>query len=87
MLVVKLRDAMEAYHRRTGERMTYVKLSERTGIAVSTLRKIGSELGKHTTLTNIEKFCRALSTTPGDLLELIDDLPKAKPKPKRKSKK
>jgi DNA-binding Xre family transcriptional regulator len=78
---------MEAYRRRTGDRMTYAKLSEVTGIAVSTLKKIGSRLGHHTTMANLEKLCRALGVSPGDLLELIDDPPKAKPKPKRKTKK
>lgn len=83
MLVVKLRDAMEAYRRRTGERMTYAKLAERTGISQSTLRTIGSDLTYHPTLANVEKICWALDVTPGDLLELIGD----PPKPKRRKKK
>ena len=87
MLTIKLRDAMEAYRRRTGERMTYGKLAEATGIAVSTLKKIGSSLTHHTTLANVEKLCRALGVTPGDLLELIDEPPKAKSKRKRTPKK
>ena len=44
MIVVKLRDAMEAYRRRTGQRMTYARLAEQTGISQSTLRSIGSDL-------------------------------------------
>ena len=78
MLTIKLRDAMEAHRRRTGERMTYAKLAKLTGISDSTLRKIGGSLTHHTTLANIEKLCRALDVLPGDLLELIDDPPKAK---------
>jgi DNA-binding Xre family transcriptional regulator len=84
MLVVKLKDAMEAYRRRTGERMTYAQLAERTGISHSTLRIIGSVLGYHPTLANIERICVALDATPGDMLEIIPDPPKAKPKPKPK---
>ena len=76
---------MELYRRRTGERMTYAKLSERTGIAVSTLKKIGSRLGKHTTLASVEKLCTELGVTPGDLLEIIPNPPK--PKRTRKKKK
>ena len=93
MLVVRLRDAMEEYRRRTGERMTYSKLSALTGMAVSTLSKIGSEMGKHTTLANVEKICTALGVSTGDLLDIIPDPPKAKPKrkvepkPKRRTKK
>lgn len=84
MLVVKLRDAMEEYRRRTGERITYPKLSERTGIAVSTLSKIGSEMGKHTTLVNVEKICTVLGVSTGELLVIIADPRKAKRKGARK---
>ena len=87
MLTIKLKDAMEAYRRRTGERMKYRRLWEITGISESTLKKIGSSLTKHTTLSNVEKLCRALGVTPGDMLELIDDPPKSKPKRKSKAKK
>ena len=78
---------MEEYHRRTGERMTYPKLSKRTGIAVSTLRKIGSKLGKHTTLASVEKICMELDVMPGDLLVIIPDPPKSAPEPSPKRKK
>ena len=89
MLVVKLKDAMEAYRRRTGERMTYAQLAERTGISHSTLRIIGSVLGYHPTLANVERLCVALDVTPGDMLEIIPDPPKpdTKSKPKRTRKK
>jgi DNA-binding Xre family transcriptional regulator len=78
VLAIKLREAMEAYRRRTGERMTYPKLSKLTGIAVSTLKKIGSRLGHRSTFGNVEKLCLALSVAPGDLLEIVADPPKAK---------
>ncbi len=84
MIVVKLRDAMEAYRRRTGQRMTYVRLAERTGIAHSTMRTIGSDLTYHPTLANIERICKALEVSPGDLLEIIDAPPKPKRRPKKK---
>ena len=85
MLVVKLKDAMEAYRRRTGERMTYAELAERTGISHATLRTIGSVLAYHPTLANIERICNALDVTPGDMLEIITDPPK--PRAKRTPKK
>ncbi len=84
MLVVKLKDAMEAYRRRTGQRITYAELAERTGISHATLRTIGSVLAYHPTLANIERLCKALDVTPGDLLEVIDDPPKPKRRPKKK---
>lgn len=84
MLVVKLRDAMEEYRRRTGDRMTYPKLSDQTGIAVSTLSKIGSDMGKHTTLANVEKICTVLGVSTGELLVIIPNPPKVKRGRKRK---
>ncbi len=85
MIVVKLREAMEAHRRRTGQRMTYERLAELTGIAHSTLRSIGSRLGYRPTLANVEKLCRTLEVPLHDLLELIDDPPKPKPnRPRRK---
>ena len=84
MLVVKLRDAMEEYRRRTGDRITYAKLSEETGIAVSTLSKIGSDMRKHTTLANVEKICTVLGVSTGELLVIIPDPRKAKRAKKKK---
>ena len=87
MIVVKLREAMEAYRRDTGRRMTYEKLAKSTGIAQSTLRTIGSSLGYHPTLANIEKICDALDVTPGFLLEIIDNPPKRKARPRKRKRK
>lgn len=86
MLVVKLREAMEAYRRRTGVRVTYTTLAERTGISESMIRKIGGIIGYHPTLEDIEKLCVVLGVTPGDLLEVIPEPPKLKASPKRKRK-
>ena len=83
MVAIKLREAIQAYKRRTGERMTYQILAERTGIAQATLEVIGSKLGYNTTVATLEKICRALGVSFGDLLELIPD----PPKPKRRAKK
>ncbi len=87
MIVVKLREALEEYRRRTGERMTYEKLAELTGIAHSTLRSIGSRLGYTPTLGNVEILCRTLDVPLHDMLEMIDDPPKAKKKTKQATKK
>ena len=81
-IAIKLREAMQAYKRRTGERMTYAILAARSGIAHGTLRIIGNRDDYNATLELIEKLCRTLDVTPGDLPELIDDPPKPK---KRKS--
>ncbi len=76
---------MQAYKRRTGERMTYEILGEHTGIAVGTLQNMGSRPYYNTTLTTLAKICDALDVTPGNLLELIPDPPKAKRRRKKES--
>ena len=86
-IAIKLREAIQAYKRRTDERMTYQILADRTGIAVGTLQNMGSRPGYNATLATLAKICRALDVTPGDLLELIDEPPKPTSKKKRNRKK
>ena len=87
MIAIKLREAMETFKRRTGERMTYDILVEMTGIGHGTLRTIGSTDDYNATLGTVEKICRALGTNPGDLLEMIDGPPNSEPSPKKTEKK
>ncbi len=83
MIAIRLREAMEAYKRRSGQRVTYEILAEMTGIAKGTLHHIGSRDDYNATLATLEKICWALDVTPADLLELIDDRPKTKRTAKR----
>lgn len=69
---------MQRYKRRTGKKMTYKVLAEISGVAEPTLHSIGSRSDYNATLATIEKLCRALDVTPGDLLELIDTPPKTR---------
>jgi DNA-binding Xre family transcriptional regulator len=84
---IKLREAIQAYKLLTGKRMTYRILAERTGLAEATLENIGGRRKHNANLSTIAKICGALHITPGDLLELVEDPPKAKSKPKRTAKK
>ena len=72
-IVIKLREAMLAYKRRTGEKMTYEILAERTGLAAGTLQNMGSRPRYNASLATLAMICKALDVTPGDMLELIDD--------------
>ena len=85
MIRVKLREAMEAYRLRTGQRITYAALAELSGVGEGTLSSIGSRVGYNVTLGTVEKICRALEVSFHDLVEVIDDTPK--PKRKRSVKK
>ncbi len=84
MIRVRLREAMEAYRLRTGQRLTYAKLAEMSGVAEGTLNSIGSRLAYNVTLASVEKICRALEISFHDLLEMIDDPPEPKRPKKRK---
>ncbi len=64
---------MKDYRRRTGKKVTYESLAQQIGLSRSTLAFLGSRSTYNTTLSTIEKVCRALECTPGDLLELIDE--------------
>ncbi len=61
---------MEAYGQGKGIRVTYEALSTQTGLSVATLQSLAARPGYNTRLSTIEKICRALECTPGDLLEL-----------------
>ncbi len=73
MLRVKLREVMDDYRRRTGDRMTYERLAERTGLSKATLESLASRDSYNTRLSTIEKLCLALGCSPGDLLEFVPD--------------
>jgi len=73
VIQVRLREAMERCSTRTGERMTYSILSERTGLSRSTLESIGTRSDYNATLGAIDKICEALGCTLAELLERTGD--------------
>jgi len=70
---LKLREAMDTYRERTGERMTHDRLSSLTGLSRSTLDSLASRENYNTTLSTVAKLCFALGCQPGDLLEYISE--------------
>jgi DNA-binding Xre family transcriptional regulator len=84
-IAIRLREAILAYRRRTGEKMTYEVLAERTGLAPGTLQNIGSRPGYNASLATLAEICVALDVTPGDLLELVREKPKRKRTARKKS--
>ena len=87
MIRVKLKEAMDAYRLRTGNRITYARLAKMSGVGEGTLNSIGSRLRYNATLETVEKIARALELSFHDLLEQVDDPPVSKYKRKRKTKK
>lgn len=84
MIRVKLREAMESYRLRTGQRLTYARLAELSDVGEGTLSSIGSRLAYNVTLATVENIRRALDVPLPDLLEVIDDPPKRKRTAKKK---
>ncbi len=87
MIRVKLREGMETYRLRTGQRLTYAGLAEMSGVGEGTLSSIGSRVGYNVTVEPIEKICRALDVPLHEMLEMIDDPPKRKGRPRKQKKK
>jgi len=73
MLRIRLREAMEANRKRTGERWTYETLARVSGLSIPTLQSIAARPHYNATLSTVERLCIALDCAPSDLLELIKD--------------
>jgi hypothetical protein len=86
VIVIKLKEAMLAYGRRIGARISYEDVSEMTGIPTETLRSIGGRTGYHCSVARIEILCRALDVPLHNMLEMIDDPPESEPRKKAKRK-
>lgn len=85
MIVLKLREIMEAHQTGTAERMTYQRLSTRTGIPIGTLQQMGSKPNYYPSLRNVEKICLTLGLSIQELIEIKPDSPNEKTAPKVKS--
>lgn len=68
MIEIRLRQALEVYRRRTGERLTYHELATRTGLSRSTLESMASRPGYNASLATIDKLCIVLGCDIGELL-------------------
>lgn len=69
---IKLREAIENHLKRSGERLTYARVAELSGLSRATVESIATRPDYNATLDAIERLCRALGCTPGELLELED---------------
>ncbi len=69
-MIVRLRAVMASYSHKTGHRMTYDLLAERTGLTKHTLQSLGARPTYNTRISTIELICRALDCEVGELLAL-----------------
>lgn len=70
-LRVRLREAMDLYRARTGQRLTYDDLAALCGLSVATLQSLGARPSYNTRLSTIRALCVALECQPGEILELV----------------
>jgi DNA-binding Xre family transcriptional regulator len=63
-----LRGALEDFEARTGIRLTYEALSQRTELSVDTIKSLASREDYNATLRNIASICDALKCNPLDYL-------------------
>lgn len=73
MINVKLREVMAEYGRKHGVKLTYMQLSETTGISKAALEAIGSRPNYNTTLSVIDTLCKHLDCDISDLLVFRKD--------------
>lgn len=73
MIEIRLKEAMDRYQARTGERLTYAELAERTGVSRSTLESMATRPGYNASLKTIDAVCSALGCAPGELLRHVPD--------------
>ena len=69
MIVIKLREAIAAFEKKTGTTLSYSDLADRTGLARATIEALGSRPQYNTTLKTIDKLCQTLECGLSDLLE------------------
>ena len=73
VIVIKLREAIAVFEKRTGTTLSYAELAERTGLARATIEALGSRSNYNTTLTTIDKLCQTLECGLSDLLEYTEN--------------
>ncbi len=68
----ELRAALEDFEARTGIRLTYESLAQRTELSVDTLKSIATRDDYNATLRNIATICDALKTNAIGFLKWIE---------------
>lgn len=65
---VRLRECLDLYERRTGDRLSYPELAKRAGLSEDTIESIASRDTYNPTIRTIERICNALGVEPAELL-------------------
>jgi transcriptional regulator with XRE-family HTH domain len=65
---IRLRECLELYEHRTGNRLSYRELARRAGVSEDTIESIASRSSYNPTLRTLERLCDALNVSPNELL-------------------
>ncbi len=76
---------MKVYKNKYDTKLTYATLAKAAGVAPSTLDAIENRDEYNTTIGTLDKICRALKTTPSDILLYDPSKPQESGKKRGKS--
>lgn len=68
----RLKELMAQFQLKTGESLTYIQISQETGISISTLSDIGTRKAKRAEIETIDKLLDFFSIKLGKELEVTD---------------
>ena len=73
MIKSRLKELMAERERQTGDRVTYAKIHEATGIWPRGLSTLATNQQKHVGLNTISRLCEYFDCQVGDLLVYVPD--------------
>ena len=71
---------IRAYEQRTGQKLSYAQLAERSGVARATIESLASRSAYNATLATIDKLCGALECHLADLVHYQPKPPSSRKK-------
>ncbi len=73
MIKVNLKVLIAKREQDTGEKLTYGRLSEHTGLARNTIRRLAGRESARVDLTTLDKLCKYFECEVGDILYYVPD--------------
>jgi len=66
---LRLRECMDSFEARTGERVTYAQVAEAAGLSEATIQSIATRPDYNATIRVLERLCIVLRCSPFELIE------------------
>ncbi|MGM0434309.1 MAG: helix-turn-helix domain-containing protein [Pseudomonadota bacterium] len=71
MIRYRLKELIEDYEARTGQKLSYTKLARETGLNRPTISKLITQRGYNTTTTVLDRLCDFFECSIEDLIEHV----------------